>query len=191
MVEQLSKKVAYGLVENDYLQKEHLEDYVYSLTCFIETCISVLILLSLGAALKEALPTLLFIAFFSEIKKRCGGLHVNTYIGCLFGTCVIYVLFITVISPVMIKNMNVTLFSLLIAFVILEILGAVNHPGVGWLKNEYKESKHAARLIVLLETLIISVLYILQANNEVIVYLVFAVCLNAILLLIAKIKEEM
>lgn len=191
MIEHLSEKIIYYLVKDNYIQENRKKEFVYGLTCFVETCISTFFLLGIGVVLKKLLPTIMFMIFFAEIKKRCGSFHANTYIGCLFSSALIYVSFVVFISPLMIKHMLWTICLLFFSFLFLEIVGAVNHPGVGWLENEYRESKRITRLVVLLEVLIITTLYFLQVKSEIVVYLTFAVCLNAILLLIAKLKEKL
>ena len=78
MIEQFSEKVINNLVEYDFVQGRQKVSYVYSLTCLMESCISIMFLLGIGAIAKTIFPTIFFILFFMQIKKRSGGLHADT-----------------------------------------------------------------------------------------------------------------
>lgn len=90
----------------------------------------------------------------------------------------------------MLKEINITYIFLIISIIILELIGAVNHPNMIWNKEEFRESKNASRIVVAIEGLIIAFLSYLGANTEIIVVMAFAVILSAFLLLLAKINKQ-
>lgn len=73
---------------------------------------------------------------------------------------------------------------------ILELIGAVNHPNINWNEEEYRESKKASRIAVMIEGAIIAFLVLLDADRKMIVFMAFAVILNALSLLIAKFRKQ-
>lgn len=189
MLEQFSKEVVNSMIECNCIEDSDREKYVYGLICLSEYCISMSAILIIGIWAGKFLATLFFLLLFIEIKKRCGGLHANTYFRCLSGTCIIYLVFVLYLADFMLEHMQWTLLSVLISFLILELIGAVKHPAVGWSEEEYSESIAATRIVVLLQVWGIYVLYYLNANEEIVIYSAFAVCLNAALLAISKVKE--
>ena len=190
MLERLVEKIVNELISNGFLTANKQEEYIYSFTCFIETAISSVVFLLMGLFLHQFIPTLLFMLFFSNIKKRCGGLHANTYVGCLSSSCAIYLFFMTFISPFLLENKKYCLFLLLVGGAVLWVIGSVDHPGMGWSRREQEENKKLARRNVLLEVIIIFVIWTVTEQSALVVFTTFAVFLNAVLLLIAKIKEE-
>lgn len=107
-----------------------------------------------------------------------------------FFTILIYVCFVAFLLPYMVDKIEITYVMLGISIIILEMIGAVNHPNVDWDTEEYVASKSASRMVVVIEGLIIGIFAYLGASNEVIVFMAFAVILSAFLLLLAKITKQ-
>lgn len=191
MLEQFSEKVVNSLILNGCIRHIEKERYTYGLFCLIEYFISSLSILTIGILTGKVLQTIIFMLAFVGIKKRSGGLHASTYLRCMLGGCMIYMLFVFWLERFMLEHMWITLLSLMISFALLEIIGAVRHPAICWSEMEYQKSISASRMITLLEFLIISTLYCLHADVEIWLYMTFALILNAVLLAIAKIKEEL
>lgn len=190
MIEQFSEKIVNNMVEYNCIKAADKGNYMYGLVCLLEYCISVFVMLAIGILTGKFFSTLIFLIFFIEIKKRCGGLHANTYLRCLLGTCAIYSMFTLWLAGFMLEHIQWTLMSVFASFVLLELVGAVKHPAVGWTEQEYRTSILASRLVVALEAVVIHILYFLDVNKEMIVYMAFALCLNAVLLILSKIKED-
>lgn len=69
-------------------------------------------------------------------------------------------------------------------------MGTINHPNIDISKSELQESKKAARLVVIMEVMIIVVLAYLKANILYIGYMSVAVILCALLMCLAKIIKQ-
>lgn len=190
MIEKVARKLVRTLQTGKYLQDRGEEEYLYGTICFLETCASSIVLASIGALFGKLFQTILFLIFFSQIKKRCGGFHAKTYAGCLLGSCAIFVAFVSWICPWMTENMGWAMVFTTICFIGIEWIGAVNHIGMGWSEREYSKSVEISRQIALAEYMIILLLYVLPVHNETVVYIAFSIILNSFLLIIAKFTEE-
>lgn len=69
-------------------------------------------------------------------------------------------------------------------------MGTINHPNMNMSKSELKESKKAARLVVLMEVMIIAVLAYMKVDILYTGYMSVAVILCAFLMCLAKITKQ-
>lgn len=69
----------------------------------------------------------MFVFYFSCIRKRAGGFHANSFIGCFIGTIGIYVVYSYLIFLFLTKHMCINITLVIAATIIIEIIGAVNH----------------------------------------------------------------
>ncbi len=79
---------------------------------------------------------------------------------------------------------------LFLAIVLICIVGTINHPNMDMSKNELQESKKAARLIVLMEVMVIIFSIYFKVNILYIGYMSVAIILCAFLLCLAKIIKQ-
>ena len=79
---------------------------------------------------------------------------------------------------------------LFLAIILIYVIGTINHPNVDMNKSELQESKKAARLIVIMEVMIIAVLVYLKADILYIGYMSVAIILCAFLMCLAKIIKQ-
>lgn len=71
---------------DEYVSNEQLEKYIYGLECFINTFISV-ILLILGGILSNTIElTLLWLVSFSLLRHFAGGAHTPTQVTCIISS---------------------------------------------------------------------------------------------------------
>ena len=88
------------------------------------------------------------------------------------------------------RNTVVMYGMLFFATVLICIMGTINHPNVDMSKSELKESKKAARLLPLMEVMIIAVLVYLKADMLYVGYMSVAIILCAFLMCLAKIIKQ-
>lgn len=190
MIEYLSEKFTESLIKHHYIHDLQKADYIYATTVFIEKWISILAIMLLSICFDMVISTMFFLFFLIAVKKRCCGFHANSFKTCFFLTLTIYIVFILFLMPIMMKELTITYILFGISIIILELIGAVNHPNVNWNHDEYNESKKASRICVAMEGFTIVFLIFLDASNEIIVSMMFAIILNAFFLLIAKINKQ-
>lgn len=190
MIERFAEGIADRLVQADYIETTQKESYIYAMVMSAEQWISTIVLIILGACFHVVIPTLLFLVSLFAIRKRSGGFHANSYGVCFMVSVLTYMCFVLWLYPYMALHMEITYIALAVSVIVLEGIGAVNHPNMDWNREEYDASKRAARWTVAIEGLIICILTFLDANSTVIVFMAYAVILSAFLLLLAKIIKQ-
>ena len=146
-------------------------------------------MLLLGLLFGQFLHTLCFIVFFISLRKRTGGFHANKFWQCYLETVIVYILIMQGV-PMLCRNTVVMYGMLFFATVLICIMGTINHPNVDMSKSELKESKKAARLLALMEVMIIAVLVYLKADMLYVGYMSVAIILCAFLMCLAKIIKQ-
>ncbi len=187
------EKIAVGLVgqmtEAKLIHKDMAERYIYVSICWMEKFITLGTMILISIVVQKFLPTLFFLIFFLELRKRTGGYHLNKFYQCYLATVASY-LIILAVSSSLASHPKWLFGMLLLAMTGIAIIGTVNHPNMHMDSEELKESKHAARIIVLLEGSIIFGCVLLGADMLFISYMAIAVILCAVLLCIAKIIKQ-
>ncbi|MBD5466492.1 MAG: accessory gene regulator B family protein [Lachnospiraceae bacterium] len=190
MLERFARKVTGKLIDYKCIVPAQKEDYVYAMVMAMEKWITLSAIIVIGVYFRVVISTIFFLIFLFAIKRRSGGFHANNFETCFLVTIGTYVGFVTLLMPIMLKTIELTYIALSISIVILELIGAVNHPNMNWNMEEYMESKSASRLVVAMEGMFIIVFVYLGGNEEVIVFMAFAVIISALLLLLAKISKQ-
>ena len=171
------------------IDKDMEERYVYVFICWIEKFITIGSIILISLVFHKLLPTIFFLVFFLELRKRTGGYHLNQFYKCYLATVVSY-LVIVIISAKLSENPQWLFTILLLAIIEIGLIGTVNHPNMHMTSDELTESKKAARIIALLEGGIILGCVMLDADMVYISYMAIAVILCAALLCIAKIFKQ-
>ena len=94
------------------------------------------------------------------------------------------------VAPMLCVNQMIMYGLLFGAIILICIMGTINHPNIDMNKGELQESKKAAKLVVLMEVMIIAVLVYLKANILYIGYMSSAIILCALLMCLAKIIKQ-
>ena len=108
---------------------------------------------------------------------------------CYLGTVIFYIAIMQIV-PILCRERAVMYTMLFLAIVLICIMGTINHPNMDMSKSELQESKKAARLVVLMEVMIIVVLAYLKAEVLYMGYISVAVILCAFLMCLAKIIKQ-
>lgn len=189
MIENMVLKIVNQMEMEKIINKSSCEYYEYALIGMVEHAVTVGTMLLLGLIFRQLLPTICFIVFFLSLRKRTGGFHANKFWQCYLGTVITYIVVMLVV-PMLCMNQTIIYGMLLLAISLIFIMGTINHPNVDMNKSELKESKKAARLIVLMEAMVIAVLVYLKANILYIGYMSSAIILCALLMCLAKIIKQ-
>ena len=189
MIEKLATNFIMQMTENKLIDKEMEERYIYAFTCMVEKIITIGSVVLISLITHNLFPTILFLLFFGELRKRTGGYHLNKFYKCYLAT-VASCLIVMVISTNLAEYIQILLVILAIAVVYIEIIGTVNHPNMQMNSEELTESKKIARIVVLLEYSIILSCILLGADKVYVSYMTIAVILCAVLLCISKIARQ-
>lgn len=189
MVEKVALRIVNQMEMQKIISKSNCKYYEYALIGMIEHTITVGTMLFLGLLFRQFLYTICFVVFFLSLRKRTGGFHANKFWQCYLGTVITYIAVIQVV-PVLCINQIIMYGMLFLAIILICIMGTINHPNIDISKSELQESKKAARLVVIMEVMIIVVLAYLKANILYIGYMSVAVILCALLMCLAKIIKQ-
>lgn len=189
MIERMAAKIVNQMEEQKIINKSNYEYYEYALIVIVENAVAIGTMLLLGLLFRQFLHTVCFIVFFISLRKRTGGFHANKFWQCYLETVIVYIAVIKSV-PIICRNPAVMYRILFLAMILICIIGTINHPNMDMSKNELQESKKAARLLVLIEVIIIAVLSYLKADLLYIGYMSVAVILCAFLMCLAKIIKQ-
>ena len=178
MIEKMADDLIGQMTEARLIDKDMEERYIYVFICWIEKFITVGSIIVISLAFHKLFPTIFFLVFFLELRKRTGGYHLDKYYKCYLATIVSY-LVIVIISARLSEHPQWLFAILVIAITGIGLIGTVNHPNMHMTSEELMESKKSARTIVLLEGCIILGCVLLDADMVYISYMAIAVILCA------------
>lgn len=189
MIEKLALKIVNQMETEKIISRSSCEYYEYALIGMLEHTITVGTMLLLGFIFRQFLPTICFAVFFLSLRRRAGGFHAEKFWQCYLETVIIYCMIIRIV-PMLCKTPTVMYGMLLFAIILIYIMGSINHPNMDMNKRELQESKRAARVLVLMEVMIIAVLVCLKVDSIYIGYMSAAIILCAFLMCLAKIIKQ-
>lgn len=189
MIEKMALNLVNQMETEKIISKSSCEYYEYALITMVENIVTAGTILLLGLFFEKFLHTICFWAFFISLRKRTGGFHANKFCQCYLGTVITYIV-LTQAIPLLCGTPAVMYGMLLFAMILIYAMGTINHPNMDMNKSELQESKKAARLIVVMEIMIIAVLVYLKADILYIGYMSGAIILCAFLMCLAKIIKQ-
>lgn len=189
MVEEMVLKLVNQMEVKKKIEKSNRDYYEYVLVMMIERIITIGSLLIVSVIFKQFLPTVAFLTFFLSLRKRTGGYHADKFWQCYLLTIITYIGVIRV-APVLSENPHIMYILLFFAVLVIEVIGTVNHPNIDFDESELRETKKAARLLVLIEIGIISVLIVLKLNQLFVSYMSIAIIMCSSFMCLAKIIKQ-
>ncbi len=189
MIEKIALKIVNQMEMQKIINKSSCEYYEYALITTIEKSITVSTMLFIGLIFRQFFQTVCFMVFFLSLRKRTGGFHANKFWQCYLGTVIIYITIMQIV-PILCRNPVIMYGLLFLAILLICIMGTVNHPNMDMNKRELQESKKAARLLALIEVMIIVVLIYLKSDSLYIGFASVAIILCAFLMCLAKIIKQ-
>ena len=189
MITKAVKYLVDQLVKMELIEEMQRDEYLYSLTCFVEGILTIGSILILAICFEKIIPTIMFLLFFFSLRRRTGGFHLNSFGSCFIGTLILYVLIVICAKYAVLERLVLVLFTVC-SYVCILIIGTVNHPNMDMSKEELNASKTSSRLLVSMLIMLVGFLWWIEANMEIIVYMCLAIILCASLLIIAKIVKQ-
>lgn len=185
MIEKMAVNLVEQMVDAKLISDNMVERYVYVAVSWVEKIITLTTVIMISLITKQVIPTIVFLVFFLELRKRTGGYHFSKFYQCYLGTIISY-LFIQVAVIKWADCYEGLFLILLFAVGVIEIIGTVNHPNMHMDLEELSESKKMARIMTLLEASIIGGCILLGMDKLIVSYMAIAVILCAVLLCIGK-----
>lgn len=187
MFDKLIKNYLNKLIDNNIIEESRYEMYEYKLICWLESLFVIISLLIVGLICHCMINCVAFIVCFFSIRNHTGGFHLDSLWKCYIGTMLIEVLGILLITRMSdFANVALCIFCI-VAYVIIMIIGTLNHPNINMNETELILSKKMARTIASLFFLLILFMKWIQAANETILFLEYAMTICGGLVLLGRV----
>lgn len=189
MVEKIILNLVDNLVDNNIIELDKKDMYMYALICEIESAITIGSIIIVAIIIRKLFLTICFLFSFLSLRNRTGGYHLNCFSSCYIGTIGIYGLVICICESLSDQSICLgilTLFSILC----ITIIGTINHPNMDMSLEEINASKKLARCTLIINVVICGFLFMLNVNRNVVKYFQMGIIVCAILLLLAKITGQ-
>lgn len=185
MLEKMVTALVSRMEEEEFTKREEREFYEYAFTMLAEQIFTVGTLIGIGIIRRQLLGTIVFLLFFFALRKRTGGYHAKRFWQCYLLSVLVYL--IAMEKAVFLSEHIMFLYGMLgISFVVIEVIGTVNHPNMDMNTEELEESKKLARMVVMLEVFVIIWMSVLPVNKIYIACMSCAVIMCAISLGVSK-----
>lgn len=189
MVEKMVLSLVTQMEDRKIIEKSSRDYYEYALIILTEHFIAVGTMLMVGIIFKQFIPTVIFLIFFLSLRKRTGGYHADKFWQCYLATIITYIGIIQ-LAAVLSEKTFIMYSMLLMAVLVIEVIGTVNHPNIDMDKSEFQESQKSARLLVLMEAAVIILLVILGIDQIYVSYMSIAIILCSFLMCLAKLLKQ-
>ncbi|MCI9127837.1 MAG: accessory gene regulator B family protein [Eubacterium sp.] len=178
------------LLKYSLIDFEIRENYKYAIQVHLEQIIGFSILLIISILCGFCCETIVFIIFFTYVRRYSGGFHMRNFYGCVFCSVVTYLGYVKCLYLFLLRNMRMNMILVIISTLIILFVGAVNHPKMHWNVHELNISRNCARVVAMMELGCIILLLILKVSYSYILFMSFGLTLSAIMLLLAKILRQ-
>ena len=146
MTEYIANMLTKNMYMDGLIEESDESIYSYSIQLIIEKIIGFSAIYMIALFQGYFFETVLFTISLSNLRKCTGGYHANSFRSCFIGTVSIYLIYIKLIYPYLLNNIKINMIVFLVSAMVIFVLGAVNHPGMDWNKEEFEENKKLARI---------------------------------------------
>lgn len=136
-MEKASRMIASYLVRKKVVRKEEINICQYGLQVGMETCLSIVCGVVIAVLCSMEVETAVFLGVFFMFRSYAGGLHLNTYLGCLVCSCLSQLGLLLLVRNLSV-NRNISAVIIICSFICIWLLAPVqdvNRP----LSREEKE----------------------------------------------------
>ena len=154
----IAKRFAKWFVKNG-AQAENEEVYAYAMECLLNTALTFLVILIIGAIFHRFLPAVVWMAFFLCIRHFSGGLHAPNHIACFLFSVAVGTGCMFLTTPL---NGQVWLLygGVAISIPIIFAFAPIIHSSHPLSDAKVRKMKKTARVMILIESCLIVGLHI-------------------------------
>lgn len=189
MIERIVSKLVKELIANEMIDVNQKEEYEYAMICQLETFVTIGSIILISLLSNNLFPTICFLVSFLSLRKRTGGYHLDSFVGCYIGTVCVYGVVVCLCHATC-NYFNYIKIIALIASLYIGIIGTVNHPNMDMNDEELRYSKKSARLVLFIEIFAIMFLEWMNIDSNIVNYATWGIILCATLLLVAKLRKQ-
>lgn len=165
------------------------QQYEYAIEIMIERFITIVSMLLISTCLGKTVHASFFLIFFMLLRGHTGGYHAKHFFVCYLESMIVFVL-LMIFGDRILSYQVLNYTALASSFVLIMIVGTVNHPNMNYSDAELRESRKAARYILILEMFVILSLKAMGASEQCICFMSWGIVLCAISIVIAKITKQ-
>lgn len=189
MVENSCRLIVNRMIDNEIINSNEFDIYVYNLQIIVESLIIHVLLFVFAALIGHLVDLLLFMITFDWIRQFSSGYHCKTTGGCIalsFAMCAA----IFLLEPIAMKIWAICQGGLIISTIFIIWIGAINHPNMGWSSQELSNAKRNSRIIIVFFASLILLLSLLNVDETYIYYLGMGINACAVSMMVEKIKVK-
>ena len=165
------------------------QQYEYAIEIMIERFITIVSMLLISTCLGKTVHASFFLIFFMLLRGHTGGYHAKHFFVCYLESMIVFVL-LMIFGDRILSYQVLNYTALASSFVLIMIVGTVNHPNMNYSDAELRESRKAARYILILEMFVILSLKVMGASEQCICFMSWGIVLCAISIVTAKITKQ-
>jgi len=157
MVAQTCNKIVGRMIANDLISDADRAIYSYHLQIMLETIIVHAILLSMAAITGHFIEIFLFLLSFDILRGSANGYHCKTSVGCFLLSSIVCAL-VVLMRDLFLRYILQYQGGLIISMIIIFLVGAINHPNMGWSDEELSKAKRSSQIKILIMLILLFIL---------------------------------
>lgn len=181
MLDQIIKNCLDQMQEKNLIMEDNREYYQYAMELLVEESLTVGTILVVIICMQEFVNGVIFLISFLALRRRTGGFHMKTFKACYVATIG------TFIGVLLVKNIMYTYSKLLLVFT---CIAASYLLIVGTMKIELLASKKCARMVCIIELLMIIVGMQIRNFEEISIMISLAIILCSVSMKLAQLVRQ-
>ena len=157
VVENASNKIVSRMIANDVIGDDERAIYSYHIQVMLESVVGHSIILLIAAMSGHFVEILLFLLSFGILRGSTSGYHCKTSVGC-FVLSSLACAFVVLLKDLALRYILYYQGGLTISMIIIFLVGAINHPNMGWSDEELKAARRSSRIKDLILFLLLFIL---------------------------------
>jgi accessory gene regulator B len=145
------------MIANDVIGDDERAIYSYHIQVMLESVVGHAILLLIAAMSGHFVEILLFLLSFGILRGSTSGYHCKTSVGC-FVLSSLACAFVVLLKDLALRYILYCQGGLIISMIIIFLVGAINHPNMGWSDEELKAARRSSRIKDLILFLLLFIL---------------------------------
>ena len=178
-----------ALVDNKIINPSKYKYYEYAILVVSERIVATVSMLIISLIIGRVIQGIIFVFFFSLLRRFTGGYHAKTFIFCYLESVLTFVI-VLFLGDYMAMHPIFHMGALSVAFLLIMVIGTINHPNMKYSISELMESKKAARYVLIIEGIIVVSLECLGASRRYISFMSLGIIVCAMSVVLAKLTKQ-
>lgn len=185
MLASISQKFTYIFIKYGVVDEKKKEIYIYGLELLFSTMFTMLSILALSFVALSPAYGFVFLLFFIPVRLFAGGFHAKTFAHCFFITNGIF-LTVFLCARIMEHNIIINGILYLASACYIWIKAPVIHKNQIVKQEKVEKNRRMSKKIIMIETILVLVSYLLQDLSGVTAMAVYATCSVALMMILCR-----